>query len=103
MTSATLPQARIALGSATVQGQRVPVYIDVEWMRALEVLLQVINAAGGADALTELIGTLAQAPAGNPQTQEALRGIDELRIEMPTRGDLQSLRSRVELIEDRLA
>lgn len=33
MTTVNAPQARIAIGFATVGGQRVPIMIDHEWMR----------------------------------------------------------------------
>lgn len=39
-----LPQARIPLGWAVVQGQRVPVEIDMEWMR---VMVELVNRTGG--------------------------------------------------------
>lgn len=102
MSSATLPQARIPLGWAVIGGQRVAIEIDMEWMRALNALLGVINAAGSDDALVALIGTLATAPASVPEAQNATRAVDELRNEMVSRADVQYLRNRVETIEDRL-
>lgn len=44
MKTLTLPQARIPLGHVMVQGQRLPVEIDMEWMRAL---LTLVNRTGG--------------------------------------------------------
>lgn len=40
----TLPQARIPLGWVMVNGQRLPIEIDIEWMRAL---LTLVNRTGG--------------------------------------------------------
>ncbi len=50
MTNAlTLPQARIPLGWVNLPGQRLPVSIDIEWMRALIGMYQRI---GGVSAPT---------------------------------------------------
>ena len=49
-----LPQARIALGWATIQGQRIPVEIDPEWMRYMTVLTE---RAGGIIAVENLYQT----------------------------------------------
>lgn len=53
MTPLTLPQARIPLGWARINGQRVPVEIDIEWMRAFLQLVQRSGGVPGVD-LTEL-------------------------------------------------
>lgn len=49
MKALTLPQARIPLGWASVDGKRVPVEIDIEWMRSLTGLL---DRVGGTFAPT---------------------------------------------------
>ena len=61
MIALALPQARIPLGYATVGGQRVPVEIDIEWMRALTVLVQRTGGVMGTD-FAALISELAAAP-----------------------------------------
>jgi hypothetical protein len=59
MSTLTLPQARIAIGSVMVQGQRLPVEIDMEWMRYFTVLS---DRAGGIVAPTNLYTTINQLP-----------------------------------------
>jgi hypothetical protein len=54
MTVLTLPQARIPLGWATVAGQRVPVVIDLEWMRYLVTLTERAGGITGVST-TELV------------------------------------------------
>ena len=49
MKALTLPQARIPLGWARVDGKRVPVEIDIEWMRSLTGFL---DRVGGTFAPT---------------------------------------------------
>lgn len=49
MKALTLPQARIPLGWASVDGKRVPVSIDIEWMRSLTGFL---DRVGGTYAPT---------------------------------------------------
>lgn len=44
MTVVTKPQGRISIGHATVGGQRVPITIDLEWDRYLDVLTRELNA-----------------------------------------------------------
>ena len=59
MSTLTLPRARIAIGWATVQGQRLPVEIDMEWMRYFTVLSE---RAGGIVAPANLYTTINQLP-----------------------------------------
>lgn len=47
MSTLSLPQARIPVGWAMVAGQRVPVEIDIEWMRALTVINDRVGGASG--------------------------------------------------------
>lgn len=97
-----LPQARIPLGWVLLRGERVPVEIDIEWMRAL-IDLQTASGGGstGAASLTEILPILFGQPQSSPEAQEALRAVDELRHELAsTRTELQSLRG---LIDDQAA
>jgi len=124
MSTVTLPQARIPLGWTTVNGQRTPVLIDIEWMRALLGILARTGGASGASSFEEYLPALLDSVASDPAAQEALRAVDELRNELASaRNDQQTLRAlledvliavadahsihdlraRVELIEDRLA
>lgn len=47
----TLPQARIALGWATVEGKRIPVEINMEWMLAL---MRLVERTGGVTGETDV-------------------------------------------------
>lgn len=49
MTTLTKPQGRVTLGWAMVNGQRIPVTIDIEWDRFLSTLTE---RAGGTDGLS---------------------------------------------------
>ncbi len=55
MNILNLPQARIPIGSVMIQGQRVPVDVDVEWMRYFITLTE---RAGGVVAPTNLYQTI---------------------------------------------
>ena len=44
MSAVTKPQGRISLGWATIGGQRVPVAVDIEWDRFLELLVTQSNS-----------------------------------------------------------
>lgn len=57
MATVSLPKGNIPFGWATVAGQRVPVTIDTEWMRALSDMLNRIGGTTGTD--TSSIGTTA--------------------------------------------
>lgn len=54
----TLPQGRIPLGWAMVQGQRIPVTIDAEWMQSLLALLDRSGGVAGHD-ISAIIDLLA--------------------------------------------
>jgi hypothetical protein len=68
MSTLALPQARIPLGYAMVGGQRVPVEIDIEWMRALTVLVQ---RAGGTSGLSTTDVDAGGFAAMQPATHDA--------------------------------
>lgn len=94
--NASLPQARIPLGHATVGGQKVDVMIDVEWMRAFTDLLAA-TSAGDNTGVADLLALLVSTPAVDTVSQDASRAVDELRNELAnTRGDVQALRSVIE-------
>jgi len=54
MSLLTLPQARIPIGYADVGGKRVPVTIDIEWMRYLAILTERAGGITGVST-TELV------------------------------------------------
>lgn len=97
MTSLSLPQARIPLGWAMFQGQRVPVEIDIEWMRALSGLLDRTGGVSGSTNFGEYINQFFDQPHGDPAAQEAIRGVDELRNALESaRGEVQQLRGMLD-------
>lgn len=94
--TATLPQARIPLGYAVIAGQRTPVEIDIEWMRAFTDLVKSTSSDGGA-SLAELLPLFFSVPPSDPVSQEAIRAVDELRNELSSaRSDTQALRAQIE-------
>lgn len=52
MKSVTLPQAFVPIGSVSLGGARLPVTIDIEWMRALSQLVLRVGGTSGTDAAT---------------------------------------------------
>jgi hypothetical protein len=54
MSILTRPQGRIPIGYATVQGQRVPVIIDLEWERYFSILTERAGGITGVST-TELV------------------------------------------------
>lgn len=106
----TLPQARIPLGwvmlpdpSAPGGKKRMPVEIDIEWMRAF---LNVSNAtdtnAGGA--LDEVLPLLLQDPGADLVAREALQAAEDLRNELDgTRNELRTVRAALEEMQAQLA
>jgi len=73
MTPLAIPQARIPIGWAMFAGQRVPVEIDIEWMRAFVGLLDRGGGVVGID-FNELIEELSAAPV----PAEAIAAADPL-------------------------
>lgn len=91
-----LPQARIPFGFAQVQGQRVPVEITPEWMRALSVLVQRSGGASGDEAFTEYLPQLFDVRT-DTTAHEAMQAVDELRNELSAvRGENQRLRAELD-------
>lgn len=124
MNPLALPQARIPMGWAMVGGQRVPVEIAPEWMRALDGLLDRSGGISGSTNFSQYINQFFDAPPMDAGAQEALRAVDELRHELAfARGSVDvlralvddqaqalaelravgDLRNRLEQLEDRLA
>lgn len=100
----TLPQARIALGWVVVQGKRLPVEIDMEWMLAFARLVDRTGGTSGDTNFSEYINQFFDAPPVDAGTREALRAVDELRNELASsRGDVQALRGLVEELTARIA
>lgn len=71
MSILTLPQARIPMGYAVVNGQRVPVEIDMEWMRYFATLTE---RAGGVVAPTNLYQTINNLPQSSGYAQDGEQG-----------------------------
>jgi hypothetical protein len=97
MNPLSLPQARIPVGWATVGGQRIPVEIDMEWMRTLSGLLERSGGVSGSTSFSQYINQFFDAPPADPALQEAVRAVDELRHALESaRTDSQALRSLIE-------
>lgn len=97
MTALSLPQARIPLGWVMVQNRRVPVEIDIEWMRALSGLLDRTGGVSGSTNFGEYVNQFFDAPPTDPAAQEAIRGVDELRNALESaRGEVQHLRGMLD-------
>ena len=93
----TFPQARIPLGWAMVQGQRVPVEIDPEWLRSFVDLLNRTGGVSGDTSFDQYIPMFFETPHTDATAQEAMRCVDELRNELAsTRSDLQAIRSMLD-------
>lgn len=52
MTTVSLPKGNVPVGWATVGDQRVPVTIDMEWMRALSDMVRRVGGPAGEDTST---------------------------------------------------
>lgn len=98
MTSAlTLPQARIPIGNATIQGQQVPIYVTIDWMLAFAGLLLRSGGTSGDTGFEQYINQFYDQPLADPVLQDSVRAIDELRQELAaSRTELQSLRSLID-------
>ena len=84
----SFPQARIPLGWAMVNGSRVAVEIDQEWLRALTDLLNRTGGVSGDTSFDQYIPMFFDTPHTDATAREAMTMIDELRNEMlSSRGD----------------
>lgn len=127
-TVVTLPQARIPLGWVTLAGadgvaRRMPVEIDIEWMRSFLALVDRTGGTTGEAGFEDLLAMYFDIPPHDQLAQEAVKAVDELRNELASaRSDMHrmltiiedqaaelaslrgvyDLRNRVETIEDRL-
>lgn len=98
MTQAlTLPQARIPIGFATIQGQQVPILVNIDWMLAFTGLLNRSGGTSGDTGFEQYINQFYDQPASDPALHDAVRAIDDLRHELASsRAELQSLRSLID-------
>src|SRR5690348_7824474 len=97
MATIAFPQARIPLGWAVIQGVRVPVEIDMEWMLALQALLTRSGGTSGSTSFETYLPIFFDPPHTDNLAAEASRAIDELRNELAsTRAELQSLRTQID-------
>ena len=96
-TALTLPQARIPIGTATIQGQQVPIFVTIDWMLAFAGLLSRSGGTSGDTSFEQYINQFYDLPPSDPALQESVRAIDELRQELASsRAELQSLRSLID-------
>lgn len=102
--SISLPQARIPIGWAMVDGARIPVEIDMEWMLTLTRLFERSGGTSGGTSFNEYITQFFDAPGADPALQEAVRAVDDLRHELASsRSDVQTLRGLIEEQAETLA
>ena len=93
----SFPQARIPLGWAMVNGSRVAVEIDQEWLRALTDLLTRTGGVSGDTSFEQYIPMFFDTPHTDATAREAMTMIDELRNELASaRSEQQQLRSMLE-------
>jgi hypothetical protein len=93
----SFPQARIPLGWAMVDGSRVAVEIDQEWLRALTDLLNRTGGVSGDTSFDQYIPMFFDTPHTDTMGREAINMIDELRNELASaRSEQQQLRSMLE-------
>lgn len=100
----TLPQARIPIGFATVQGQQVPVLVTMDWMLAFAGLLTRTGGTSGDTNFNEYINQFFDVPSQSTESQQTTRTVEELRHEIEClRSELSRIRGQIETIEGRLA
>jgi hypothetical protein len=99
----SFPQARIPLGWAMVDGSRVAVEIDQEWLRALTDLLIRTGGVSGDTSFDQYIPMFFDTPHTDATAREAMTMIDELRNELASaRSEQQQLRSMLEDLASQL-
>jgi hypothetical protein len=97
MRALTLPQARIPLAWAVIDGVRTPVEIDMEWMRVFIELLDRTGGISGDTNFSEYLPQFFDAPHTDAAAAEATRAVSELRNELASsRSELQTIRSLIE-------
>lgn len=100
----SIPQARIPIGYAMVQGVRVPVEVDMEWMLTFTRLLERTGGVSGDTNFNNFINQFFDPPLIDTGLQDALRTIDELRNELAsTRNDMAQLRGLVDDLTNAVA
>lgn len=96
MSTLTLPQARIPLGWATVQGVRTPVEIDMEWMLAFIGLVNRTGGTSGDENFDQYINQF-DSPIIDNATHENKQAISELRNEIASsKQELKQLRTMID-------
>jgi hypothetical protein len=99
----SFPQARIPLGWAMVDGSRVAVEIDQEWLRALTDLLNRTGGVSGDTSFDQYVPMFFDTPHTDATAREAMTMIDELRNELASaRSEQQQLRSMLEDLASQL-
>jgi hypothetical protein len=99
----SFPQARIPLGWAMVDGSRVAVEIDQEWLRALTDLLNRTGGVSGDTSFDQYIPMFFDTPHTDATAREAMTMIDELRNELASaKSEQQQLRSMLEDLASQL-
>ena len=99
----SFPQARIPLGWAMVNGSRVAVEIDQEWLRALTDLVTRTGGVSGDTSFDQYIPMFFDTPHTDATAREAMTMIDELRNELASaRSEQQQLRSMLEDLASQL-
>ena len=100
-TALTLPQARIPIGTATIQGLQVPIFVTIDWMLAFAGLLSRSGGTSGDTSFEQYINQFYDAPLASTESQQATRAIEEMRNELEsTRSDLNRLRGEFEQLQN---
>lgn len=91
MRALTSPQARIPLGWAMVNGQKVPVLIDMEWARYLSVLNERAGGVTGPSTTDASVSSFED--AGVEETKSA---VYDLWTVLGMTAEINELRARVD-------
>lgn len=99
MSILTRPQGRIPIGYAVVQGERVPVVVDLEWDRYFSVLTERAGGVSGAST-TELVES-AYEDAGINEMQALISANEQAQSQRPIAEpvQLESFSNTAELME----